>query len=151
MWHKPCRTFHPWCVCIKTRCLYSCDVAPCHLASTQIVGTSDTESLNSLYSFVGGLFHGQYQLPSLGIRTAKQWLSTPGSEELDVVVVQYSVELFVIYDKAGSRRLLVLLFFCHGNRGREIDVTWPVDGWRIRYADPLSLSRRDVLILWMDL
>ena len=21
MWHKPCRTFHPWCVCIKTRCL----------------------------------------------------------------------------------------------------------------------------------
>ena len=23
MWHKPCRTFHPWCPCIKTRCL--CD------------------------------------------------------------------------------------------------------------------------------
>ena len=23
MWHKPCRTFHPWCPCIKTRCLYS--------------------------------------------------------------------------------------------------------------------------------
>ena len=22
MWHKPCRTFHPWCLCIKTRCLY---------------------------------------------------------------------------------------------------------------------------------
>ena len=21
MWHKPCRTFHPWCLCIKTRCL----------------------------------------------------------------------------------------------------------------------------------
>ena len=21
MWHKPCRTFHPWCPCIKTRCL----------------------------------------------------------------------------------------------------------------------------------
>ena len=24
MWHKPCRTFHPWCPCIKTRCL-CCD------------------------------------------------------------------------------------------------------------------------------
>ena len=24
MWHKPCRTFHPWCPCIKTRCLYTC-------------------------------------------------------------------------------------------------------------------------------
>ena len=23
MWHKPCRTFHPWCPCIKTRCLLS--------------------------------------------------------------------------------------------------------------------------------
>ena len=22
MWHKPCRTFHPWCLCIKTRCLW---------------------------------------------------------------------------------------------------------------------------------
>ena len=22
MWRKPCRTFHPWCPCIKTRCLY---------------------------------------------------------------------------------------------------------------------------------
>ena len=22
MWHKPCRTFHPWCPCIKTRCLW---------------------------------------------------------------------------------------------------------------------------------
>ena len=21
MWHKPCQTFHPWCPCIKTRCL----------------------------------------------------------------------------------------------------------------------------------
>ena len=21
MWHKPCRTFHHWCPCIKTRCL----------------------------------------------------------------------------------------------------------------------------------
>ena len=21
MWHKPCRTFHPWCQCIKARCL----------------------------------------------------------------------------------------------------------------------------------
>ena len=23
MWHKPCRTFHPWCLCIKTRCLWN--------------------------------------------------------------------------------------------------------------------------------
>ena len=23
MWHKPCRTFHPWCPCIKTRCLFA--------------------------------------------------------------------------------------------------------------------------------
>ena len=23
MWHKPCRTFNPWCLCIKTRCLFN--------------------------------------------------------------------------------------------------------------------------------
>ena len=28
MWHKPCRTFHPWCPCIKTRCLVRCDRQP---------------------------------------------------------------------------------------------------------------------------
>ena len=27
MWHKPCRTFHPWCLCIKTRCLLTILVA----------------------------------------------------------------------------------------------------------------------------
>ena len=29
MWHKPCRTFHPWCLCIKTRCLLDCVVTNC--------------------------------------------------------------------------------------------------------------------------
>ena len=29
MWHKPCRTFHPWCPCIKTRCLLCLWVQPC--------------------------------------------------------------------------------------------------------------------------
>ena len=28
MWHKPCRTFHPWCLCIKTRCLSALVVTP---------------------------------------------------------------------------------------------------------------------------
>ena len=28
MWHKPCRTFHPWCPCIKTRCLLSFVTTP---------------------------------------------------------------------------------------------------------------------------
>ena len=34
MWHKPCRTFHPWCLCIKTRCLYDifCRVCVDHTA-----------------------------------------------------------------------------------------------------------------------
>ena len=26
MWHKPCRTFHPWCLCIKTRCLSGVEI-----------------------------------------------------------------------------------------------------------------------------
>ena len=29
MWHKPCRTFHPWCPCIKTRCLSTVHMTVC--------------------------------------------------------------------------------------------------------------------------
>ena len=28
MWHKPCRTYNPWCLCIKTRCLFEL-IGPC--------------------------------------------------------------------------------------------------------------------------
>ena len=28
MWHKPCRTFHLWCLCIKTRCLFTAVCKP---------------------------------------------------------------------------------------------------------------------------
>ena len=37
MWHKPCRTFHPWCLCIKTRCLF-----------TSILGNSDMISCSNV-------------------------------------------------------------------------------------------------------
>ena len=30
MWHKPCRTFHHWCLCIKTRCLFMIIYDNCH-------------------------------------------------------------------------------------------------------------------------
>ena len=51
MWHKPCRTFNPWCLCIKTRCLVpwtvhsANEVTPCRdwawvaLVSAQVAGT----------------------------------------------------------------------------------------------------------------
>ena len=29
MWHKPCRTFHLWCLCIKTRCLSAAFLSSC--------------------------------------------------------------------------------------------------------------------------
>ena len=45
MWHKPCRTFHPWCPCIKTRCLspkyarqiYGCEGSPEYVTEDDIV------------------------------------------------------------------------------------------------------------------
>ena len=46
MWHKPCRTFHPWCLCIKTRCLCH-DLLP--IGGHTIIYTSDGLSwLNQL-------------------------------------------------------------------------------------------------------
>ena len=40
MWHKPCRTFHPWCPCIKTRCLLCTLVASLMSLMASLVTTS---------------------------------------------------------------------------------------------------------------
>ena len=45
MWHKPCRTFHPWCLCIKTRCLlFLC----CHPERT----IEQTNPMIKLHSYI---------------------------------------------------------------------------------------------------
>ena len=42
--HKPCRTFHPWCPCIKTRCLYAAVCATCLIHSGWIIHIRDMGS-----------------------------------------------------------------------------------------------------------
>ena len=37
MWHKPCRTFHPWCLCIKTCCLCTRCFATFHPGSCRFL------------------------------------------------------------------------------------------------------------------
>ena len=37
MWHKPCRTFHPWCLCIKTRCLFIYCLQSCIITVFDVV------------------------------------------------------------------------------------------------------------------
>ena len=37
MWHKPCRTFHLWCLCIKTRCLYTIEMTPITDSCTMVL------------------------------------------------------------------------------------------------------------------
>ena len=44
MWHKPCRTFHPWCLCIKTRCLFIYVCAP--IRDQWVQATDLTEGLD---------------------------------------------------------------------------------------------------------
>ena len=58
MWHKPCRTFHPWCPCINTRCLcvwiipniyrqlliHSC-ILWCHYTGWQTYKIMDSDNL----------------------------------------------------------------------------------------------------------
>ena len=43
MWHKPCRTFHPWCLCIKTRCLLTHCGRVTHIcvSTLTIIGSED--------------------------------------------------------------------------------------------------------------
>ena len=42
MWHKPCRTFHPWCLCIKTRCLY---LYAAHFVTVKALSTDVVEQM----------------------------------------------------------------------------------------------------------
>ena len=45
MWHKPCRTFHPWCPCIKTRCLFTlCEGNTAGGFCSQSPGPADPDS-----------------------------------------------------------------------------------------------------------
>ena len=44
MWHKPCRTFHPWCLCIKTRCLAD-SVRPAEFTESQSLSALWTHRL----------------------------------------------------------------------------------------------------------
>ena len=54
MWHKPCRTFNPWCLCIKTRCLLSmCYIPMCHYGDVIMTTiASQITSLTVVYSIV---------------------------------------------------------------------------------------------------
>ena len=68
-WHKPCRTFHPWCLCIKTRCLYhiisnhiiyiiSYHVMSCHVLSCHMVSYHTSYHISyHIISFVQISFH----------------------------------------------------------------------------------------------
>ena len=71
MWHKPCRTFHPWCPCIKTRCLFICFMSPCvgmgrdkwtitwysftHVNTLQVCMVQKTEKVIHSRTFTQGL------------------------------------------------------------------------------------------------
>ena len=46
MWHKPCRTFHPWCPCIKTRCLL--DLCEANHPSSLRYGARSIASISTL-------------------------------------------------------------------------------------------------------
>ena len=49
MWHKPCRTFHPWCLCIKTRCLLEALKA---VIETEIAMSTILSSLEALKAVI---------------------------------------------------------------------------------------------------
>ena len=46
MWHKPCRRFHPWCLCIKTRCL--CEIFILHHTYRHLFGNITGENLDAV-------------------------------------------------------------------------------------------------------
>ena len=53
MWHKPCRTFHPWCLCIKTRCLFNSVMLLTQgiCSEADIIGSDFDGSMKMSYQF----------------------------------------------------------------------------------------------------
>ena len=49
MWHKPCRTFHPWCLCIKTRCLF---VFRCKAVTKPILSDCQLDCYGTNFDYV---------------------------------------------------------------------------------------------------
>ena len=46
MWHRPCRTFHPWCPCIKTRCLFTHWGRVTHTCVSKLINTGSDNGLS---------------------------------------------------------------------------------------------------------
>ena len=56
MWHKPCRTFHPWCPCIKTRCLSMHPVFALYGVNSMMLNDASMH-LCMMTSSNGNIFH----------------------------------------------------------------------------------------------
>ena len=53
MWHKPCRTFNLWCLCIKTRCLLDTELAPgCYISPWSVSIAQEATQIMALHHVV---------------------------------------------------------------------------------------------------
>ena len=72
MWHKPCRTFHPWCPCIKTRCLSTLGLklthGPCFKVCTVPLWTVATFG-----AVIAGITFYHYRMGIQGTRAPSQY------------------------------------------------------------------------------
>ena len=108
MWHKPCRTFHPWCLCIKTRCLFGWWVVACSTPSqylNQCWFTVNWTIWNTLkWKSNQNKKNYSFKKVRLNISSAKWWPFCPWGNELTMTWWRHQMKTFS-----------ALLAFCAGN------------------------------------
>ena len=101
MWHKPCRTFHPWCPCIKTRCLLNLALTTreCFINVDRILSFPNILTLyqNCIFPRIGKI--------SCGIKKPPLEIPLKISYPHKCVYFILSLNLKIFYISQGPRKL----------------------------------------------
>ena len=152
MWHKPCRTFHLWCLCIKTRCLFPLLLSK--LANKQQSNTlvraykQFTTSFHPLFSIY---FHRDFHAPSqwevtLHCNVASHWLGASTKWSLVLLLVTKSsvsinnwYHITCVQKHNAFHEISVtglILGMGSANERWHYNVTWCLTGWAHTQNDP---------------
>ena len=150
MWHKPCRTFHPWCPCIKTRCLLFDFVNKKHQMNPVFTMSFSPSVLHFSFDY-GWVLHLQQAWPNtcqaskmLHMHYCDVKMGTVASEITNLAIVYSSVYSDADQRKHQSSASLAFVLGIH--RGPvNSPHKWPVT-WKMFPLDNVIMAY--IIITW---
>ena len=95
MWHKPCQTFHPWCKCVKTRCLFVNDT---QLGKCPEIFVNYFEKKHSNYDLRQNKKGSQLVIPTARLALGDRALRTNGAKLWNKIhKITSSTEINLLY------------------------------------------------------